>query len=1007
MEKEQEEEEKELIHFIKFKPKLGFDVRVVASASRRILVNFFTCRPASSRFAFHEDDYTHPCHPLYVHPSDVLGASLASVPFDGTGYGSWRRTILVALSVRNKLDFVNGVSDIARSVEYSELAKDIWGKLEQRYGQANAARIFELKKELAHISQRSLDIASYFNKIKQLWDEIAALSVTRVRTCSNYGAKSDYQKDEDVQKVYQFLMGLNDTYIQTRSNIFMIKPFPSVSTVYSILLSDEKQRQVSTSPQFLPSSASFNAGVSKQVYPSRVNFDSSKSAICKYCKKSGHTIDKYYKLHGYPPNFKFTKGPPLRKTAAHVELEQDSSSNAVVPGGRSQSDISSESVFDSMVPGLTKDQYSQLMMLLQHTHIFDLSSTPNIMASANFAGKLISESVLLKSCMLSQVDSFIWIIYSGASDHMTSHKDLLFNLQPLPIPCLVSLPNGYKVKVHLVGSLTLFPNFIIHHVLYVPSFQYNLISVHKLLDQFNRIVLFTITLCAIQALSPKMPLVFGKLDHNLYKLILPPVASNTSVNSSVIPTSFVASSLMPDVCVFSSEISANVTSACSNKRHVHADANMNSFNKMDVVWHYRLGHIPFSRMKHIPALALYFSPKQSFSCPVCPLARQTRLPFPDSSIQTTKPFQLIYIDTWGPYNSPTYNGSKYFLTIVDDFSRATWTHLMGAKSNAFDLLKAFIAMTEIHFQLKVQTVRSNNALELGSSTVGSAYFSEKGIIHQTLCPHTPQQNGVVERKHRHLLETARALLFQSGLPIRFWGDCILTATYLINRFPSSLLKDKSSYEILYNKLPVYSNLRAFGCLCYSTVPKPHRDKLQPRATPCVFLGYPFAKKGYKLYDLKHHTCFVSRDVTFHEHIFPFIQTTSKHSPLCNMPLSACFNHSHQSDLSEPTPLYHPSPSLPTTSFPIDSSPIVFTINPLPSLSPSLPPETISFSISSETVSVVRRSSRPHNPPSYLQNYVCHLTSQSLKFANSTSVSALDKHNNFEPNIYSQAVSNLE
>nr|XP_016442284.1 PREDICTED: uncharacterized protein LOC107767711 [Nicotiana tabacum] len=911
MEKEQEEEEKELIHFIKFKPKLGFDVRVVASASRRILVNFLTCRPASSRFAFHEDDYTHPCHPLYVHPSDVLGASLASVPFDGTGYGSWRRTILVALSVRNKLDFVNGVSDIARSVEYSELAKDIWGKLEQRYGQANAARIFELKKELAHISQRSLDIASYFNKIKQLWDEIAALSVTRVRTCSNYGAKSDYQKDEDVQKVYQFLMGLNDTYIQTRSNIFMIKPFPSVSTVYSILLSDEKQRQVSTSPQFLPSSASFNAGVSKQVYPSRVNFDSSKSAICKYCKKSGHTIDKYYKLHGYPPNFKFTKGPPLRKTAAHVELEQDSSSNAVVPGGRSQSDISSESVFDSMVPGLTKDQYSQLMMLLQHTHIFDLSSTPNIMASANFAGKLISESVLLKSCMLSQ------------------------------------------------------------------------------------------------ALSPKMPLVFGKLDHNLYKLILPPVASNTSVNSSVIPTSFVASSLMPDVCVFSSEISANVTSACSNKRHVHADANMNSFNKMDVVWHYRLGHIPFSRMKHIPALALYFSPKQSFSCPVCPLARQTRLPFPDSSIQTTKPFQLIYIDTWGPYNSPTYNGSKYFLTIVDDFSRATWTHLMGAKSNAFDLLKAFIAMTEIHFQLKVQTVRSNNALELGSSTVGSAYFSEKGIIHQTLCPHTPQQNGVVERKHRHLLETARALLFQSGLPIRFWGDCILTATYLINRFPSSLLKDKSSYEILYNKLPVYSNLRAFGCLCYSTVPKPHRDKLQPRATPCVFLGYPFAKKGYKLYDLKHHTCFVSRDVTFHEHIFPFIQTTSKHSPLCNMPLSACFNHSHQSDLSEPTPLYHPSPSLPTTSFPIDSSPIVFTINPLPSLSPSLPPETISFSISSETVSVVRRSSRPHNPPSYLQNYVCHLTSQSLKFANSTSVSALDKHNNFEPNIYSQAVSNLE
>lgn len=125
----------------------------------------------------------------------------------------------------------------------------------------------------------------------------------------------------------------------------------------------------------------------------------------------------------------------------------------------------------SMIPSLTQDQFSQLMMLLQQPHVCaDSSSTPTLMASANFAGKLLSESILLKSCMLSQVDSFIWIIDSGASDHMTSHKGLLFNLQTLPIRCLVSLPNGYKFKVHLVGSLTLFPNFTIHHVLYVPSF---------------------------------------------------------------------------------------------------------------------------------------------------------------------------------------------------------------------------------------------------------------------------------------------------------------------------------------------------------------------------------------------------------------------------------------------------------------------------------------------------------------------------------------------------------
>ncbi|XP_019255045.1 PREDICTED: uncharacterized protein LOC109233619 [Nicotiana attenuata] len=233
-----------------------------------------------------------------------IGVFTSPLRFDNTRYGSWRRTILVALFLRNKLDFINGSSikppdnsPLARQWQrYNDLvvswlinslsenivrklAKDIWSELEERYGQADAARVFELKKELARISQGSLDIASYFNKIKQLWDEIDALSISRVRSYSNCGFKSDYQKDDDVQKVYQFFMGLNDTYVQTRSNIFMIKPFPSVSSVHSVLLSDEKQRQVSTSPRFLPTFASFNVGVSKQGFPSRVNFDAHKSPV--------------------------------------------------------------------------------------------------------------------------------------------------------------------------------------------------------------------------------------------------------------------------------------------------------------------------------------------------------------------------------------------------------------------------------------------------------------------------------------------------------------------------------------------------------------------------------------------------------------------------------------------------------------------------------------------------------------------------------------------------------
>ncbi|XP_075076576.1 uncharacterized protein LOC142163213 [Nicotiana tabacum] len=346
---------------------------------------------SSSRpIAFHPDDYTHPCHPLYVHPSDVLGASLVSTPFDGTSYGSWCRNILVALSVHNKLDFINDTTEkppdgsplvrqwqrcndlvvpwltnsltkeISRSVEYSELAKDIWRELEERYDMADGARIFELKKELSHISQGPLDIASYFNKIKQLWDEIVSISVNHLSVCTFGGNK----KDDEEQKVYQFLMGLNETYLQVRSNILMIKPLPSMSKVYGILLSNEKQRQVSSISQFHSNSnsASFNAGVSKQSFPSKVTFNPQKpdnqrsSIICKYCKKPGHSVEKCYKLHGFPQNFKFTKVNTPRRTATHVEVQSPVNSDETRNAGGPAMHTESKQLYT--LPGLTKDQYS-------------------------------------------------------------------------------------------------------------------------------------------------------------------------------------------------------------------------------------------------------------------------------------------------------------------------------------------------------------------------------------------------------------------------------------------------------------------------------------------------------------------------------------------------------------------------------------------------------------------------------------------------------------------------
>lgn len=134
-----------------------------------------------------------------------------------------------------------------------------------------------------------------------------------------------------------------------------------------------------------------------------------------------------------------------------------------------------------------------------------------------------------------------------------------------------------------------------------------------------------------------------------------------------------------------------------------------------------------------------FLSKSEHVCDICPKARQTRLTFPISVIHSTKPFELIHIDTWGPYKPPTYNGFRYFLTIVDDYSRGTWTFLLISNSNVFPTHKEFLAMIERQFHAQVKFISSDNALQLGTSIQKTAFLKSQGILHQTSCVGTPQQ----------------------------------------------------------------------------------------------------------------------------------------------------------------------------------------------------------------------------------------------------------------------------
>lgn len=178
-----------------------------------------------------------------------------------------------------------------------------------------------------------------------------------------------------------------------------------------------------------------------------------------------------------------------------------------------------------------------------------------------------------------------------------------------------------------------------------------------------------------------MPLELGELDNGLYKLVHDDAPHPTHVE--VQPTNNKVCSL-PSLCTTVSDHSlVNISFVLHVALVRNSLCNKATMNKSYVLWHNRLAHVPFVRIKTISALSDVLSDKQSFPCHICPLSRQTRLHFPDSTIHSTKSFQLIQINTWGPYHTPTHSNSKYFCTIVDNYSRSTWTHLMGSKSNAF------------------------------------------------------------------------------------------------------------------------------------------------------------------------------------------------------------------------------------------------------------------------------------------------------------------------------------
>jgi len=229
------------------------------------------------------------------------------------------------------------------------------------------------------------------------------------------------------------------------------------------------------------------------------------------------------------------------------------------------------------------------------------------------------------------------------------------------------------------------------------------------------------------------------------------------------------------------------------------------------------------------------------------------------------PLELVYSDVWGPAPSSV-GGKKYYVSFIDDYSKFTWIYLLKYKSEVFRKFTDFQSLVERIFDRKIIAMQTDWG---GEYQTLHNFFEKVGITHHVSCPHAHQQNGAAERKHRHIVEVGLSLLAHASMPLKFWDEAFVSATYLINRTPSKLLQFVTPLEHLYEQKPDYSFLKVFGCACWPNLRPYNQRKLAFRSKQCVFLGYSPHHKGYKCLDVASGRVYISRDVIFEETNFPF------------------------------------------------------------------------------------------------------------------------------------------
>lgn len=615
----------------------------------------------------------------------------------------------------------------------------IWNAIVTLYGSKTTSKLMFYRRSLHSQRKGDVSMKDFLMNVKSCCDNLASCG----------------EVISDHEHVTVILNGLPSEYESIISIITASQVPYTVQEVTSMLLDAETRQQVVNCEIFSSanmvshqsSEASNNTGSIPAYRPSSSNRGrgrgrSANSRIqCQLCGRAGHLVDRCY--YRFDSSYKSNNyRPPPQANFCMV-----SSAPTTVPW----SPPAQQNV-QWCPPG------------------WCFSATPTSIWPNSFVGSP-SQQVNMPTSGITQPQAYVatpetvadnsWYPNSGATHHLTNSATTISDGESYKGPGKVFVGNGSTLPVLTTGQSSLLTRsrpLFMRSLLFVPGITKNLLFVSKFAKD-NRVMFeFFPTQCQLRDLQTKEVLLKGSVHHGLYRLHLN--KSSAGGLSSTCAQCLTASKMLP----------------------------LN-------IWHSRLGHLCQAILsKALLRCNIQFADNnKAVECVACHLGKEHKLSFSKSNTTYSSPLQLIVADIWGPAPLMS-NGFRYYAAFTDAYSRYTWLYFLKKKSELVTVFPQFHRQAERVLGAKLQMLQTDGG---GEFQALKSYLTQHGIVQRLSCPYTSAQNGLVERKHRQVVETGLSMLAHAAMPLKFWNEAFCSAVFLINRLPSHPLGDISPYEKLF------------------------------------------------------------------------------------------------------------------------------------------------------------------------------------------------------------------